>query len=97
MRINDNFLYFLISFETIDGTAEAGSDYIGKKELMQFKPDETHKYIDIVIIDDNEWEPDETFFVKLWSDPQDKTVGIGKHSVTEVTIINDDGKMILKS
>lgn len=79
-----------VHYETIDGTAEAGSDYIAKKELLQFKPDETHKYIDIVIVDDNDWEPDETFFVKLWSDPQDTTVKIGKHSVTEVTIINDD-------
>ena len=79
------------SYETIDGTAEAGSDYIGKKELLQFLPDELHKYIDIVIIDDNEWEPDETFFVKLWCDPQDTAVKIGKHSVTEITIINDDG------
>lgn len=84
-----------LSYETIDGTAEAGSDYVGKKELLQFRAEETHKYIDIVIIDDNEWEPDETFFVKLWSDPHDDTVKIGKHSVTEVTIINDDGKNVL--
>ena len=92
------FINFLLlhchSYETIDGTAEAGSDYIAKKELLQFKPDETHKYVDIVIVDDNDWEPDETFFVKLWSDPQDTTVKIGKHSVTEVTIINDDGRVL---
>lgn len=80
----------LVHYETIDGTAEAGSDYIAKKELLQFKIGETHKYIDIVIIDDNEWEPDETFFVKLWSEPSDDSVKIGKHSITEVTIINDD-------
>eukprot|EP00794_Sanderia_malayensis_P009359 gene9359-10346_t len=80
----------VVHYETIDGTAEAGSDYIAKKELLQFTPGETHKYVDIVIIDDNAWEPDETFFVKLWSEPSDDGVKIGKHSIAEVTIINDD-------
>lgn len=59
---------------------------------MAFKPDETIKHITIEIIDDNEWEEDEVFFVKLSSyDPSDKRVQIGHQSITEVTIINDDG------
>lgn len=79
-----------VTYETIDGTAEAGSDYIAKKETLTFQPQETHKYIEIIIIDDYEWEPDETFFVKLHSDPHDDAVEIGQHSIAEVTIINDD-------
>lgn len=85
-------LFLSYSYETIDGTAEAGSDYIAKKETLTFQPQETHKYIEIIIIDDYEWEPDETFFVKLHSDPHDDAVEIGQHSIAEVTIINDDGK-----
>ena len=51
------------------------------------------KHITIEIIDDNEWEEDEVFFVKLSCyDPSDKQVQIGHKSITEVTIINDDGK-----
>ena len=45
--------------ETIDGTAEAEKDYIPVKQVMVFEKEETHKYFDIEIIDDNDWEPDE--------------------------------------
>ena len=78
--------------ETIDGTATAESDYIAKKDTLVFKPDETIKHIAIEIIDDNEWEEDEVFFVKLSCyDASDEQVVIGHQSITEVTIINDDG------
>jgi solute carrier family 8 (sodium/calcium exchanger) len=48
--------------------------------------------IDVKIIDDNQWEPDETFFVKLslFGD-RNKDVKIGHKSITMVTIIDDDG------
>lgn len=58
-----------------------------------FKPDETRKDITIEIIDDNEWEEDEIFFVKLSVyDASEKQVQIGHQSITEITIINDDGR-----
>lgn len=79
-----------VQFETVDGTAEAGSDYIAKKGEIVFQPNETEKQLEIEIIDDYEWEPDEMFFVKLHSDPNDAKVMIGKHCIAEVTIINDD-------
>jgi len=80
-----------IRYETIDGTAEAGSDYIAKKGTLTFEPQETTKQLEVVIIDDYEWEPDETFFIKLHSDVEEsKNVEIGPHSIAEVTIINDD-------
>ena len=63
---------------------------------MVFEKDEKVKHIDIEIIDDNEWEPDEVFFVKLsldTSDPSYKNASLGRKSIQEVTIINDDGKL----
>lgn len=45
--------------ETIDGTAEANSDYLPMKDTLSFSPGETEKLIDIGIIDDDQWEPDE--------------------------------------
>ena len=52
------------------------------------------KYIDITIIDDNEWEENEVFFLKISRyDYKDDTVNIGDQSITEVTIINDDGRL----
>ena len=82
-----------LSFETIDGTASADSDYVAKKDTLVFKPDETSKHVTIEIIDDNEWEEDEVFFVKLSCyDASETQVQIGHQSITEVTIINDDGR-----
>ena len=53
--------------------------------------------VDITIIDDNEWEPDEVFFVKLSLDPEDPSYHqavLGPKSIQEVTIVNDDGKIL---
>ena len=78
--------------ETIDGTAEAQKDYTPVKEILVFEKGETIKYIDIQIIDDNEWEPDEIFFVKLSLDSfNDEKVVIGHLAIQEITIIDDDG------
>jgi hypothetical protein len=50
------------------------------------------KKITIHVIDDNQWEPDETFFAKL-SIPEGhgNNVKLGSKTVALVTIINDDG------
>jgi len=83
----------IFKLETIDGTAEANSDYKPVKEIMVFEKDETYKSIDIEIIDDNEWEPDEVFFVKIVLDITDPNFSqniLGKKAIQEITIINDD-------
>lgn len=80
-----------VNYETINGTAMAGSDYEAKRDVLVFQPGENLKHINITIIDDNEWEENEVFFLKLARfDYKDDTVEIGEQSITEVTIINDD-------
>ena len=62
---------------------------------MCFEKDETEKHVQIEIIDDNEWEPDEVFFVKISLDPEDPNFHsslMGQKAIQEITIINDDGK-----
>lgn len=59
--------------------------------------DEAHAFVEIEIIDDNEWEPNEVFFVKISLDPQEPSTAssvIGHHSICEVTIIDDDGETV---
>ena len=55
--------------------------------------DEQEKIITIHVIDDNQWEPDETFFVQL-SLPQgeENRVKLGEKTLAIVTIIDDDGR-----
>ena len=50
--------------------------------------------IGITIVDDNQWEPDEEFFVKLTLIPGEESekVKLGKTCIMEITILNDDGK-----
>jgi solute carrier family 8 (sodium/calcium exchanger) len=79
--------------ETIDGTAEAVKDYIPVRQTITFAADEIIQHVDIAIVDDNEWEPDEVFFVKLSLDPEDPTsrnATLGKRAIQEITILNDD-------
>ena len=54
---------------------------------------EQEKKVVITIIDDNQWEPDETFFVKLsLPEGEETNTKLGSKTVALVTIINDDGK-----
>lgn len=81
--------------ETLDGTAEAEKDYKPIKESMMFEDGETEKSIDIEIIDDNEWELDEVFFVKLSLPSENPDVVLGHRTIQEIKIINDDGDLLL--
>ena len=46
-------------------------------------------------MDDNQWEPDEEFFVKLTLIPGEdsENVKLGKTCIMEITILNDDGTL----
>ena len=77
--------------ETYDGTAEAKSDYVPLKTTRVFEPDQTCQDVEIEIIDDNVWEPDEVFFVRL-SMESDQPGKIGKRGICQVVILNDDGR-----
>ena len=85
-----------VRVETIDGSANEGEDYQAVDEILTFEPMETEKEIGITIVDDNQWEPDEEFFLKLslLSTGQSKEVKLGRTSIMEITILNDDGESV---
>ncbi|XP_066507988.1 sodium/calcium exchanger 2b [Hoplias malabaricus] len=56
---------FYVDYRTEDGTANAGSDYEYSEGTLVFKPGETRKEIKVGIIDDDIFEEDEHFFVRL--------------------------------
>ncbi len=86
-------IYFFHRIDTIDGTATAGEDYVKLSEEFQMERGQQEKKITIHVIDDNQWEPDETFFVKLSLPEGEETKAkLGSKTVALVTIINDDGK-----
>merc|ERR550519_1127210 len=54
-----------VRVETIDGSAIVGEDYHAVNEVLTFQPFQKEQEVSITVVDDNQWEPDEEFFVKL--------------------------------
>lgn len=81
-----------VRVETIDGSAVEGEDYQAVNEVLTFEPMETEKEIGVTIVDDNQWEPDEEFFLKLSLLAADDghDLKLGRTSIMEITILNDD-------
>lgn len=54
-----------VFYQTENGTAQAGSDYVAKSGTLTFNPGETTKTITIEVKGDKVKEADETFFIRL--------------------------------
>ncbi|XP_060780528.1 sodium/calcium exchanger 3 isoform X5 [Neoarius graeffei] len=90
-----------VDYKTEDGSANAGADYEFTEGTVVFKPGEVIKEIAIGIIDDDIFEEDEHFFVRLSNVraldsvnndemPPYPTVVLGFPAVATVTILDDD-------
>lgn len=77
-----------VDFMTEDGSAEAGSDYVGKKGTLVFPPGVDEQRFRIEVIDDDVFEQDEHFYVKLTNPSTD--VNLATPSVATVMILDDD-------
>jgi hypothetical protein len=74
---------------TIDAEAKAGDDFEEVKVTLEFKQGQSEGFIEVKIRDDDNWEPDEDFFVQLYH-PDTLQELEGKDCRTKVTIIDDD-------
>ena len=54
-----------VDFRTEDGSANAGSDYIAVQGTLTFFPNDTLKTFNINVIDDDVFEEDEHFYIRL--------------------------------
>jgi hypothetical protein len=75
-----------VSYATSNGTASAPADYTSATGTVTFAPGETSKTIDVTVVGETVYEPDETFTVAL-SNPVNATIGTGSATGT---IQNDD-------
>jgi hypothetical protein len=77
----------VMSYRTVNGTAQSGDDYIAKSGTLTFAPGETTKTITIEVKGDNKREADETFYLDLFGNSSNsfftRSRGTG-------TILNDD-------
>lgn len=77
-----------VKYETQDGVAKAGMDYVQAEGVLVFPPQIKEQEIQVDIVDDAQWEEDEEFYVIL-SSPEG--CGIGDASRVRIVIIDDDG------
>lgn len=79
-----------VHYQTADGTAKAGSDYVARSGTLTFAPGETTKYVRVNFIGDGVAEPNETLFVDL-SAPVNASISDSRGAAY---IRNDDGPSI---
>jgi hypothetical protein len=76
-----------VSYQTVNGTAKSGEDYIAQSGTLTFAPGETTKTITIAVKGDSKREANETFYLDLFGTSGNslftKKRGVG-------TILNDD-------
>lgn len=85
---------FSVGVRTVDGEAKEGDDYIKFNEVITFDKGMSEKSIKVGIIDDDDWEPDEDFYVELY-EPEGQERLEGEDTKCTVTIIDDDKPGVL--
>eukprot|EP00794_Sanderia_malayensis_P019950 gene19950-21904_t len=95
----DLFNTVYVDYKTEEGTATEFEDYEPVNSTICFKPGETSKILSIAVVDDDIFELDEHFFVKLTGirvvddngvEKESEEVSIGDPDTAVVTILDDD-------
>lgn len=79
-----------VEYETLDGTAVAGSDYTAASGEIIFAPGETRRFIDVAVRGDATPEANEDFVLEL----RNPTGAILAESQARAVLINDDGSAL---
>ena len=80
-----------VDFETLEGTAKAGEDYLSQAGTLVFAPGELIQQIEVSIVIDEGLEPDEHFTIEL-GNPVNGYLK-GNQQVATGTILNDDTEL----
>lgn len=85
----------LVDYKTEDGSAEANSDYVYSEGTLVFGPNELRKHFVINIIDDDVYEEDEHFYVRLLNaryedGTTDENLKVASPDLATVMILDDD-------
>ncbi|XP_022210627.2 sodium/calcium exchanger 3 isoform X3 [Drosophila obscura] len=88
VRRGDIHSYSTVEYETQDGTAIAGTDFIGKKGVLSFPPGVDEQRFKIEIIDDDIFEEDECFYIRLFNPSENVLLSVPQ--IATVMILDDD-------
>ena len=86
---------FTFGVRTREDTAKVGRDFDGIDNVITFRGAEEERTIEIKIHDDDEWNPDNDFFIELY-DIKTKKRLMGDDTQCKVTILDEDcpGKLV---
>lgn len=84
-----------VRVRTIDAEATAPKDYEAIDEILTFEKKGEEKNVKIAIVDDEQWEPDEDFYVELCHPDTNERIE-GEDTQTRVTIVDDDRPGVLQ-
>ncbi|EDW24705.1 GL24292 [Drosophila persimilis] len=88
VRRGDIHSYSTVEYETQDGTAIAGTDFIGKKGTLCFPPGVDEQRFKIEVIDDDIFEEDECFYIRLFNPSENVILSVPQ--IATVMILDDD-------
>ncbi|XP_015037300.2 sodium/calcium exchanger 3 isoform X2 [Drosophila pseudoobscura] len=88
VRRGDIHSYSTVEYETQDGTAIAGTDFIGKKGTLCFPPGVDEQRFKIEVIDDDIFEEDECFYIRLFNPSENVILAVPQ--IATVMILDDD-------
>ncbi|XP_017074661.2 sodium/calcium exchanger 3 isoform X2 [Drosophila eugracilis] len=88
VRRGDLSVYASVEYETQDGTASAGTDFVGRKGLLSFPPGVDEQRFRIEVIDDDVFEEDECFYIRLFNPSEG--VKLAVPMIATVMILDDD-------
>lgn len=90
----DNSSILSVDYQTRDGTATAGEDYIATSGTLKLYPGETFAWIPVEVIGDTQREGDETFYLSV-SNPVGGSFANGQTELLAIrTITGDDGGLL---
>ena len=55
-----------VQVKTVDDQAVAGEDFVAVDQILEFRDGQKTQNVEVEIMDDDDWEPDEDFFVQLF-------------------------------
>jgi len=89
MVVNKKGLGGSVRVVTQDAEAKAGEDFEKVDTIVTFNQGEKQKFVEVIIKDDDDWEPDEDFHMQLYHATTDEEL-VGQDTKTRITIIDDD-------
>lgn len=88
LRVNGASGAVRVRYETVDGSARGGEDFVATSGELTFQEGETWKVVRITMLPDIRNEPDEVFWLRLTS-PSGGAV-LGPPTTVQITILDDE-------